>query len=192
MQPNVRLRSAAVLLAGAYAVHTLRYALTYRTAANSELLAQGHGYLGAAPVALTVVLAAAVGELVLRVARGGGGRGPASSLRRVWGVCATALLAIFVAQELAEGWLATGHPDGLAAVFAHGGWLAGPLSAAVGLLVALLHRGAAAALAASRGRVPRPRVRALSVVLASCLTGVGVSRVPGPWLGGRGPPAHAG
>lgn len=192
MGPSVRLRSVALLLAGAYAVHTLRYLLAYGPESHAELLAQGHGYLGAAPLALTVLLAAAVGQLVLRVARGGGSHGPKRSWRSVWAVCATSLLAIFAAQELVEGWLAAGHPDGLAALLAHGGWLAAPLSAAVGLLVALLHRGAAAVLATSPPRAPRPRVRAGRELVVWSLPDLGVSRIPGPWLGGRGPPALAG
>jgi len=181
-----------VLLAGAYVVHTLRYVLAFGSGAGGELLAQGHGYLAAAPPVLTVLLAAAVGGLVLRLAAGAEGRAAEPSVGRVWGVSATALLAMFVAQESAEGWLATGHQHGWAAVFAHGGWLAAPLAASVGLLVALLHRGAAAALAAPRARAPRPRTRPVVALVVWCLPGPGVWRVEGPWLGGRGPPAPAG
>jgi len=188
----VRLRSVVALLAGAYAVHTLRYAFAYGGGAHGALHAQGHAYLAAAPVLLTMLLAAALAGLVLRVAEGARDRGLEMSLGRGWGVSAAALLAIFTAQELTEGWLAAGHPAGWAAVFAHGGWLAAPLSAGVGLLVALAHRGASAVLAASPGRVPRPRLRFTVALGVWAAPGRRVSRATGPWLGGRGPRALAG
>lgn len=184
-----RLRSIALLLAGAYAVHSLRYLVAYGEGAEH---AQGHAYLDAAPAALTLLLAAALGELLARVARGGGTCEPETSLRRLWAVSAAALIGIFFAQELAEGWLSAGRPDGLAAVAAGGGWIAGPLSVGVGLLVALLHRGARAALAAKPARLELPGPRPVPESRLCCRTGVVVSRVPGPWLGGRGPPAFAG
>jgi hypothetical protein len=62
----------------------------------------------------------------------------------------------------------------------------------VGLFVALLHRGATAALAAKPARLELPPPRPLPELRLYCRTGVAVSRVPGPWLGGRGPPAFAG
>jgi hypothetical protein len=191
MRP-VRLWSVAVLAACAYAVHSLRYILAYGPTAHSELLAQGHGYLTAAPAVLTALLAAALGQLVRRVARGGGQDAAPASLRRLWWVSAVALLAIFVVQELAEGSLAANHPAGLAAVSAEGGWLALPLSAAGGLLVAMLHRGAEAAVAAAPGTAPAPRARPAFAAPVWSRPCARVSRVPGPWLGGRGPPAPAG
>jgi hypothetical protein len=189
---TVRLRSVALLLGGAYAVHTLRYALAYGGDAHGALRAQGHAYLAAAPLLLTVLLAVALAALVLRVAGGARERRREASLWRLWGVSAVALLAIFVVQELAEGWLAADHPAGWAAVVAHGGWLAALLSIGMGLLVALAHRGAAVVLAASRGRVPRPRAWSAVALVVWAVPGVRVARVPGPWLGGRGPPALAG
>jgi hypothetical protein len=193
MRPVAGLRSVVVLAACAYAVHSLRYLLAYGANADSAQLAQGHGYLTAAPVALTALLAVAAGQLVLRIARGGGGaRGAPAPLGRLWWIAATALLAIFTVQELTEGWLAAGHPGGVAAIFANGGWLAVPLSAAGGLLVALLHRGAEAALAAAHGTAPSPTPRPPLAPAVWCRPHAAVSRVPGPWLGGRGPPALAG
>ena len=52
-------------------------------------------------------------------------------------LCALALLAIFCAQELTEGAVAAGHPAGLAAVLASGGWAALPLALAAGALCSL-------------------------------------------------------
>jgi hypothetical protein len=67
------------------------------------------------------------------------------------------LLAMYSLQESLEGALATGHPGGLAGVFGHGGWVAIPLSAAVGLALALALRGAGrAAELLDGGRTPRP------------------------------------
>jgi hypothetical protein len=193
MRPIVRLRSVALLLAGAYALHSLRYLVAFGEGAGHALRGQGHAYLDVAPAALTLLLAAALGELLARIARGGGTTSePETSLRRLWAVSVAALMGIFVAQELAEGWLSAGRPDGLAAVAANGGWIAGPLSVGVGLLVALLHRGATAALAAKPARLELPRPHPLAELRRWWRTGVVVSRVPGPWLGGRGPPAFAG
>src|SRR3954468_20776113 len=78
MLSSARLRSVAALLAGAYVVHTLRYMLAFGSGAGGEMLAQGHGYLAAAPPVLTVLLAAAVGGLVLRLAPGAEGAGGGS------------------------------------------------------------------------------------------------------------------
>jgi hypothetical protein len=192
MRSIVRLRSVALLLAGAYAVHSLRYLVAYGEGAEHALRAQGHAYLDVAPAALTLLLAAALGALLARVARGGGTCEPKTSLRRLWAVSVAALIGIFFAQELAEGWLSAGRPDGLASVAAGGGWVAGPLSVAVGFLVALLHRGVTAALAAEPARLELPGPRPVPEWRLCCRTEVVVSCVPGPWLGGRGPPAFAG
>ena len=82
-----------------------------------------------------------------------------------WQRSTLALQAVYATQELAEGWLAAGHPPGVAAVLGHGGWTAFLIAIAVGAVVALLLRGAAAAVrwAASRHRarppVPAPALR---------------------------------
>ena len=56
-----------------------------------------------------------------------------------------ALVAAYCGQELIEGWLAAGHPAGVAGVLEHGGWIALVCAPLVGGLVALAARGAAAA-----------------------------------------------
>jgi hypothetical protein len=192
MRRSARFRSVALLLAGGYVVHALRYVLAYEATARHELLEEGHEYLGAAPVALTVLLAAAFGELLVRVARGGGDSAPQVPLRRLWAVSAAALLGIFVIQESIEGLIASGHAAGLAVLVAHGGWLAVPLSLAVGLVLALLHRGAQAVLAEHRRHVRLPRLRPVAVLLRWPSATLGASRIVGPWRRGRGPPAFAG
>jgi hypothetical protein len=104
----------------------------------------------------------------------------------LWLASICALLAIYCTQELLEGLLSTGHPDGFAALAAADGWSAVPLAIGLGLLVALALRGVAAAeaRAARRARradlpvraprAPRPRPtpdRPLVSVLATKLAG---------------------
>ncbi|MEA2448976.1 MAG: hypothetical protein QOG63_908 [Thermoleophilaceae bacterium] len=140
-------RLAALMGAGSFGVHQGRYALGYRGHAGDALAAQGHAYLGpvAALVAGALVLLSA--ELVRRAARGESAGAP--RFGRLWAGSSAALVAVYVAQELVEGALSGHHPDGLAAVAGHGGWLAIPLALAVGLLISVLLRGSA--------EVPAPR-----------------------------------
>jgi hypothetical protein len=70
---------------------------------------------------------------------------PAPPLGVLWIASACALLAIYCSQELLEGLLSTGHPNGFAALAANGGWSALPLAVGLGLVVALALRGVAAA-----------------------------------------------
>ncbi|HEY7075092.1 MAG TPA: hypothetical protein VH418_06975 [Solirubrobacteraceae bacterium] len=165
MQARARLRTASTLAACAYAVHSLRYLLAYGSHAQGELQRQGHAYLAAAPVLLTALLALGAGELLRAAARGERAASESPPLVRAWASAGAALLAIFCVQELLEGMLAAGHPAGLQAVAAGGGWLAVPLSGAFGLLAAVLGRGARAVL--ERGAplllaLPQPEPRRLS------------------------------
>ena len=66
----------------------------------------------------------------------------------MWLLAAAALAVAFSAQELLVGAPAEGHPAGVDGVFGAGGWIAGPLAMIVGGAVALLLRGADAAVAA--------------------------------------------
>ena len=186
------MRYLALLLAGAYTVHTLRYVLAYGAAAHHELIEQGHEYLRPAPLALTLLLAAAVAELLLRLARGGAVAGRRTSVRTAWAIAAGALLAIYGVQELAEGWLASGHAHGVDAVGAERGWLAVPLAAAVGLAIALLSRVAAATLEAPPARLRVPRARPRTTVLLWGPPLLTVARGERVRLGGRDPPVPAG
>jgi hypothetical protein len=167
MQSWARFRTAGALAACAYAVHSLRYTLAYGSHAGSELHRQGHAYLAGAPVLLTALLALGAGELVRAAARGERAPDARRTLLRTWALAAVALMAVFGVQESLEGLLAAGHPAGLAAVFGGGGWLAAPLSAVFGLLVAVLDRGARAVLAgaSARLRLAAPRPPALRVSL---------------------------
>jgi hypothetical protein len=152
--PIWRLRAAAVLLAGAFALHQLRYAIL--PDAHGD---QGHDYLPAAAAMAAGVLALAAlqfARTLLRAWRGRETAGVAPSLRRGWVEAALVLLAVHVAQEGAET-AASGRPP---ASLAAGLWLAALLAVALGLLAALLLRGGAAAVALaarrSRSRDSRP------------------------------------
>jgi hypothetical protein len=136
------LRLTALIGAGAFGVHQLRYTVSYGHEAG------GHGYL----VPLGPVLAASL-LLVFAVALGRIARAaeePAPPVRRVWAGATAALIALYFAQESIEG-IATGAGPG---AFGHGGWVAIPLAIAVGLAIALFTCGAAAASTLAAGRAP--------------------------------------
>jgi hypothetical protein len=127
------LRLTALIGAGAFGVHQLRYTFSYGHEAG------GHGYLipvgPALAATLLLVLAVALG----RVARGA--HDPAPSIGRVWAGASAALFVLYCAQESVEGAF-SGRVPGM---FEHGGWVALPLAVGVGLAVALIMRGAAEA-----------------------------------------------
>ena len=146
----IRWRAAALLPAAALTVHQLRYGLAYGGNASRELAAQGHAYLAALAPPIALLVATAAGVFVARFARAWrAGEGPGEQARSfvsLWAAISVSLTLIFVAQELLEGLLASGHPAGLTGVFGGGGWLAVPLAGLAGALVALLLRGARAAI----------------------------------------------
>lgn len=142
----------ALLGAGAFAVHQLRFLLAFGQGSSGRLAAEGHAYLvPVAPLVVLLLLAAFV-QLLASAVRGAAA--PAIRVRRLWAGAAAALFAVYCAQELVEGMIASGHPGGLAAILGGGGWLALPLSVAFGLVIALLMRGAAAATAGLAARRP--------------------------------------
>lgn len=159
---------------GALAVHQLRYYAAFGRAASERLHREGHGYLAVAEPLLLIVVAIAVGfsvgNLVRAWSRGAVSRGPTSPskrspLVRTALLCTAVLLALYCAQELAEGALAPGHPAGIAGIFGHGGLLAVPFAALVGTAIALAVRAAdvlseLAARHSRRLRVPPTAARA--------------------------------
>ena len=188
MSPRLRPRAAALLAAGAFGLHQLRYLTGYGDGASGALASHGHGYMAlAAPlvgVALMLVLADFLERLRAR-------RAPAAtaSLRQLWAGAAACLFTTYVVQETAEGVLAAGHPAGVAGVLGHGGWVALPLAAALGLVVALLARGGRRAL--ELAAEPPVRLAAPRAVLALCA--VAPRPRPGAFrrarrLRARGPP----
>ena len=179
-------------------VHQLRFQLAFGDRAEGRLASEGHQYLGALAPLATMLLAIGVGLFLARVARawrrgseGSEGAAPASAFPRLWLLAAALLLAIYCGQELLEGFLASGHPQGIAGVFGQGGLWAIPLSALLGVVVALGLRAADAAVRWAAARRARPRLRRarvrryrrpLDVLLAlrEPLAGSAAGRAPPP------------
>jgi len=154
-----RIRAGALIAVGALGVHDLRYLLAFHGHAGEELAVQGHSYLRfATPLiaGLLVLAAAAFATRLMRAYASGDGDEPRliPSTSRMWALAGALLIGVYSTQEWIEGLLASGHPGGIAAPYSHGGWLALPLAIVIGLVIALLLRGAAAAIAvaASKGR----------------------------------------
>jgi len=181
-------RSAALLAAGVLAVHELRYLAGYGDRADAASVAHGHEYLSLAGPLVAAVLAAACGRFaaaLLTARRTGRSEARRPRLATTWAAASMILVAAYVGQESLEALLHAGHPGGLAGVFGEGGWAALLLALAVGALIALLLRGASAAIgrAARRRRAcprswpqrregrPRPALAFASAPLARHLAG---------------------
>jgi hypothetical protein len=186
----------AIVLPAAFAVHQLRFLLAFGGGAGAELQRTGHSYLHSFVPWLVLCVALGVGGFLRAAGRALAGQTSwgryTLSLSALWVLCSLALVGIYVSQEFLEGLFATGHPGGLAGIFAYGGWWSIPVALAVGLVLAVVFHGArwvfdevaqrhAAALASSRERpVASPRPRDFLLPLRPPLVG-GSS--------GRGPPA---
>jgi hypothetical protein len=155
------LRMAALMGAGAFGVHQLRFALVSEDAQALN----GHGYLAPLGAVLVGLLLYAFAAALARIARGAVDEVP--RFRRLWAGASAGLVAVYCVQESLEAMLTHGESLGM---FQRGGWVAVPLALAIGLLIALVMRGAAVvgALAAERrrGRLAPPAARtALGAVL---------------------------
>jgi hypothetical protein len=187
---DTRLRFAGLLGAGSLAVHQLRYAAGYGGESSRALADQGHGYLGAAGAVIALLLAVALGAFLgslLRRRPPGAGQ---PRFGRLWLAAAGSLSAIYAGQELIEGALSSGHPEGVAGVVAGGGWTAFAIAALVGALIALAMRGADAVLGTTRpARHIALRPPATNPILPalSHLTGPAPAFASSPPA--RGPPA---
>lgn len=166
------LRGAALMPAAALLVHQLRYELAFGSDAPRALAMQGHAYLTSSMpwivLLTTLALGAALGSLARRWAGGGGASAAPRRLAglHVWLLVAGALFGVYAGQELLEGWLAAGHPFGLAGVLGAGGWLALPLALAVGGALTLVLRAHAAASTVLAERRPlRVRLSAAAEAL---------------------------
>jgi hypothetical protein len=188
-----RLRATAVLAAGALALHQLRYLFGHGREAGMALAREGHAYFELVAPLVAVLLGAALLQLMLALVSRRGGRRPASAapLGRRWIALALALLAVYVVQESLEGVLCAAHPGGIAALVGDGGWIVVPLAAAIGLLSALLLRGAEAAL--GRASAPPSLATARAGVHSARLVATDPPRlsVIGLHLAGRAPPLAA-
>jgi hypothetical protein len=136
---------AAVVPAGALAVHQLRFLLAFGAGGNAQLARQGHSYLHSLAPWIVLLLGVAVGGFLRALGRALGGHRSVPrytlSLAALWAACSACLLAIYVSQELIEGLFATGHPAGLAGIFGYGGWWSIPAAACVGLVLAAMFHG---------------------------------------------------
>ncbi|MEA2442274.1 MAG: hypothetical protein QOH76_3698 [Thermoleophilaceae bacterium] len=127
---------AALMGAGAFGVHQLRFAITYE---DGQAL-NGHGYLAPVGAVLVGLLLYAFASCLARLARGVAEEAP--RFRRLWAGASASLVTVYCVQESLEGLLTSGHS---VAMFQHGGWVSVPLALAVGMAIALVMRGAVAA-----------------------------------------------
>jgi hypothetical protein len=208
-------RAAALMPAAVLTVHQARFMLAFGGSSGEELEKEGHQYLSAlaAPIAMSVAIV--VGLFFARLAsawRDGAGEGdahggaarrdgaasshepakdPASwrGFLRLALLIAASLLVLYSCQELLEGMLSSGHPEGFDGVFGDGGWWAVPLSLLCGLAIAAALRGARAAIrwVVSRRRRPTtsherpaaaPRPRRLALPRLVPLAGAAAGRAP--------------
>jgi hypothetical protein len=169
-----QLAPVALMPAGAFAVHQLRYWLAFGSRAGAELQAQGHSYLHSLVPWIVLLIAVSAGVFLRALGRALGGRGSVPrhtlSFAALWLVCALCLVAIYVCQEFLEGLFATGHPGGLVGIFGAGGWWSVLAALGVGLVLATVFHGARWVLREVAGRHRR-------------LVGAARSR----WLAVRGP-----
>ena len=166
-----RLVPLLLMPAGAFAVHQLRYLLAYGGQAGLELARQGHSYLHSVVPWIVLLLGVAAGLFLRALGRAFAGHTSLPrytfSLAVLWVSSSVALLTIYASQEFLEGLFATGHPAGLAGVFAYGGWWSVPAAVCVGLVLAAASHGALWVLrevvarwsARAVRQSPRPRVR---------------------------------
>jgi hypothetical protein len=175
-------------------VHQLRFVLAFGGSSGEELEKEGHQYLGAlaAPIAMSVAIVVGLFFARLASAWREGERTddtPQHSFLRLALLIGASLLALYSCQELLEGMLSNGHPEGFDGVFGEGGWWAVPLSLLCGLVIATALRGARAAIrwAAARHRRPRtshgrpaptPRPRRLALPRPVPLAGAAAGRAP--------------
>jgi hypothetical protein len=197
MRVSARARVLALVPAAALGVHQLRYELAFGHRSDHELAAQGHAYLASLAPVLVLLAALVAAELIFRFVRASRGRAAAAAktgFLSLTAVVATTLVAIYAGQELLEGLLFDGHPGGLAGVFADGGWWSMPVAVGLGGGIALLLRGAEAALSAVARRRrrrplrgPRVQVQPPQIVVPPLppLAAAAPSRAPPPAIASR-------
>lgn len=143
--PRVAARAGLIPVA-AFAVHQLRYLLTYGGGAGVQLTDTGHSYLHSVVPWIVLLVGVSVGAFLWSLGRAAAGKHSASSRRLsfllLWLVCACCLLAIYCTQEFLEGLFATGHPTGIAGIFGFGGLWSIPSAIGVGLVLATILHGA--------------------------------------------------
>jgi hypothetical protein len=185
----VRIRAAALISVGALAVHDLRFLIAYQGGAAKQLSVTGHGYLGDVTPLAMGGFALAVAAFAWRLLHPHAEEARLPSTRRLWSFLTVVLMTIYVCQEWIEGQLSPEHAAGLAGVLGSGGWLALPLAAIVALVIALLLRGAEAAIAyAARQSDPRSWPRPVLSLTAPSVWRPAVAAALARSLAPRGPP----
>src|SRR5215217_4019313 len=128
---------ALLMVAATLGVHGARALLVLGSGADRALATHGHGNLGPAVAAVVIGVALLLALLLSRAAGAVAVRGRRRSvLRRLWPAATVALLALYGGQELLQGWTTSGHPAGLDALLADGGWVAIPAALGLGLMIA--------------------------------------------------------
>ena len=140
-----RCRIVVLIALGAWLVHQLRYAFAPGGESAEHAAAHGHEYLSLTGPLLFAAVGLAAASWIFSLTRERLPRGGQLSTAAIWLRAALALLVVFCVQETAEGLLAPHHPQLIEGIFGSGGWIAVPLSAAVGGVIALALRGARAA-----------------------------------------------
>jgi hypothetical protein len=186
-------RSGVLILpAAALVVHQARYSLAYGHRANAELAAQGHSYLHSLVPWVVLTLCVGAWMFLQRVAlaarTGRIGRSTRLTASALWLVTTVSLIVIYAIQETLEGLVISGHPDGAAGVFGHGGLWSIPAAAVVAVVVvSLMRAGRAVIRAASRlaarpatfaAPPPAPTGRAVFLVVPSPLARAAAGRAP--------------
>ena len=186
----------ALMPAGAFVVHQLRYWLAFHSLAGLELRRQGHAYLHSLVPWIVLLVAVALGVFVRALGRVFAGRSTLPrytlSFAALWLISAACLMAIYIGQEFLEGLFLAGHPSGFAGIFGYGGWWSIPAAFAIGLVLATAFHGARWVLRELAERCCRRREAAqpLVEVARPCLILLRLRLEPiaGGWSG-RGPPA---
>jgi hypothetical protein len=185
----------ALMPAGAFGVHQVRYWLAFHGHAGVELQRQGHAYLHSLVPWIVLGIALVAGAFLRALGRAFSGRCSLArytvSFAALWLTCAACLVAIYVCQEFLEGLFATGHPAGLVGIFGYGGWWSIPAAVGVGLVLAAVFHGARWVLrevAQRRGR--RIAIARVRLVAARAPRDVLVPRLAplADGWSGRGPP----
>ncbi|MGI9556758.1 MAG: hypothetical protein ACR2N5_02330 [Solirubrobacterales bacterium] len=191
IRPGIALaaRMGAVLAIGALALHHLSYLAAHGGGASEVLAGSGHGYLALiAPAVIVAAAGLAVAGVAIPVLNRRRLLTRSTFESRAVGLAA-AMLALFVAQELAEALVMGGSAS--AALLA-GGWLTMPLALVLGALGSFALAGLAAVSDAivrerpSMWRRRRSAVRALPpapslVPLPAHALAFGFARRPPPY-----------
>jgi hypothetical protein len=177
-----RLRTAALMSAGAVALHQLRYLVANGGHAGEALARDGHGGLNAALPVLGGVTLALVLLTLAWVAVSRAAPSTSSRDRGRTALYALVLLVAFGTQELIEGAFVSGHPAGLTALAHDGGIVVLPLALLLGKLISLLtgalvaaDRAAACTFAPRRAR-SSPSLERLSHTASPVAVPIGLVR----------------